>query len=277
MINTDFSSSYIAASALNKANTDAGTAQQRISTSEKINSAKDDPAGYARAIKLKSYIGSYSKAIDNINSGVNLVQSVDSSLSQVSEILTKMRELAVQAAGENNATTRATYQTTFSSYLDDLGKVVANTTYNGSSVMDGTTTSVDVQTGIDSGSTKTLTFSNMSTGASGLNISGVDLSTSTATASTAITSIDSALTTATGYMTTIGAYENSLSFSSELNSQNIQNKQNEYGGIMNADLAKEATNLAAAQIRQSSAAAMVAQGNLMNRELVGYLLKAYTG
>jgi flagellin len=277
MINTDFSSSYIAASALNKANTDAGTAQQRISTSEKINSAKDDPAGYARAIKLKSYIGSYSKAIDNINSGVNLVQSVDSSLSQVSEILTKMRELAVQAAGENNATTRATYQTTFSSYLDDLGKVVANTTYNGSSVMDGTTTSVDVQTGIDSGSTKTLTFSNMSTGASGLNISGVDLSTSTATASTAITSIDSALTTATGYMTTIGAYENSLSFSSELNSQNIQNKQNEYGGIMNADLAKEATNLAAAQIRQSSAAAMVAQGNLMNREMVSYLLKAYTG
>jgi flagellin-like hook-associated protein FlgL len=65
--------------------------------------------------------------------------------------------------------------------------------------------------------------------------------------------------------------------SSDLNSQNIQNKQNEYGNIMNADLAKEATNLAAAQIRQSSAAAMVAQGNLMNRELIGYLLKPYTG
>ena len=46
---------------------------------------------------------------------------------------------------------------------------------------------------------------------------------------------------------------------------------------MSADLAKEATNLAAAQIRQSSAAAMVAQGNLMNRELVGYLLRPYTG
>jgi flagellin-like hook-associated protein FlgL len=46
---------------------------------------------------------------------------------------------------------------------------------------------------------------------------------------------------------------------------------------MSADLAKEATNLAAAQIRQSSAAAMVAQGNLMNREMVGYLLRAYTG
>jgi flagellin len=143
--------------------------------------------------------------------------------------------------------------------------------------MDGTTTSVDVQTGIDSGSTKTLTFSNMSSGASGLNISGVDLSTSTATASTGITTLDSAITTATSYMTTIGAYEDSLSFSSDLNSQNILNKQSEYGNLMNADLAKEATNLAAAQIRQSSAAAMVAQGNLMNRELVGYLLRAYTG
>ena len=143
--------------------------------------------------------------------------------------------------------------------------------------MDGTTASVDVQTGIDSGSTKTLTFSNMSSGASGLNISGVDLSTSTATASTGITTLDTAITTATSYMTTIGAYEDSLSFSSELNNQNIQNKQSEYGSIMSADLAKEATNLAAAQIRQSSAAAMVAQGNLMNSEMVGYLLRAYTG
>ena len=277
MINTDFSNSYIAASALNKANSDAAKAQQRISTSQKINTAQDDPAGYARAIKLKAYIGSYSKAIDNINSGVTLVQSVDSSLSQVSEILTKMRELAVQAAGESNATTRATYQTTFSSYLTDLSSVVSQTTYNGSSVMDGTTTSVDVQTGIDSGSTKTLTFSNMSSGATGLNISDVDLSTSTATASTAITTLDTAITTATSYMTTIGAYEDSLSFSSELNNQNIQNKQSEYGSIMSADLAQEATNLAAAQIRQSSAAAMVAQGNLMNREMVGYLLRAYTG
>jgi flagellin-like hook-associated protein FlgL len=78
-------------------------------------------------------------------------------------------------------------------------------------------------------------------------------------------------------MTTIGAYEDSLSFSSDLNNQNIQNNQKQYDNIMSADLAKEATNLAAAQIRQSSAAAMVAQGNLMNREMVSYLLKAYTG
>jgi flagellin-like hook-associated protein FlgL len=78
-------------------------------------------------------------------------------------------------------------------------------------------------------------------------------------------------------MTTIGAYENSLSFSSDLTNQSIQNNQKQYDNIMNADLAQEATNLAAAQIRQSSAAAMVAQGNLMNREMVGYLLRAYTG
>ena len=275
MINTDFSNAYIAASALNKANTDAGTAQQRISTSQKINSAKDDPSGYARAIKLKAQVGSYGKAIDNINQGVSLVQSVDSSLSQVSEILTKMRELAVQAAGENNATTRATYQTSFTSYLNDITNIVGRTTYNGSSVMDGTTTSVSVQTGIDASQTKTLAFSDMSS--TGLGIAAIDLSTSTTDASTAITTLDTAITTATSYMTTVGAYENSLSFSSDLANQNIQNKQGQYGDLMNADLAKEATNLAAAQIRQSSAAAMVAQGNLMNREMVGYLLKAYTG
>ncbi len=275
MVNTDFSSSYIAASALSKANTEAGKAQQRISTSLQINSAQDDPAGYARSVKLKSYIGSYSKAIDNINQGVTLVQSVDSSMGQVSEILIKMRELAVTAAGENNATTRATYQTTFSSYLTDLTNIVGRTTYNGSSVMDGSTTSVAVQTGIDASQTKTMTFSDMSS--TGLGISAVDLSTSTTTASTGITTIDTAITTATSYMTTIGAYEDSLSFSSDLNNQSILNNQKQYDNIMSADLAKEATNLAAAQIRQSSAAAMVAQGNLMNREMVGYLLRAYTG
>jgi flagellin len=275
MISTDFSNSHIAAAALNKANTDAGTAQQRISTSLKINSAKDDPTGYAQATKLKAQIGSYGKAIDNINRGISLVQSVDDSMGQVTEILVKMRELAVQAAGESNATTRATYQTTFASYLTDITNVVGRTTFNSSSVMDGSTTSVNVQTGIDASQTKTLTFSDMSN--TGLGIAAVDLSTSTADASTAITTIDTAITTATAYLTTVGAYEDSLSFSSDLANENIQNKSGQYGDLMNADLAQEATNLAAAQIRQSSAAAMVAQGNLMNREMVGYLLRPYTG
>ena len=203
------------------------------------------------------------------------MQSVDDSISQVSEILTKMRELAVAAAGENNATTRATYQTTFSGYLDDITNIVSRTTYNGSSVLDGTTSSVSVQTGINASETKTLTFFNMST--SSLGLSSLDLSTSTSTASTAITGIDSAMDTTSGYLTSVGAYENALNFTSDLASSSIQNKSSQYGNIMNADMAAEATNLAAAQIQQSSAAAMVAQGNMMNREMVSYLLRGYTG
>jgi flagellin len=275
MIVNDFSSATSAAYSLNRANSAAAQANERISTTQKINSAKDDPTGYARAVKLKAEIGSFSKAIDNINSGISLVQSVDDSIGQVSEILIKMRELAVAAAGENNATTRATYQTTFSSYLTDITNIVSRTTYNGSSVLDGTTSSVNVQTGINANETKTLTFFDMST--SSLGISSVDLSTSTSDASTAISTIDTAMSATAGYLTSVGAYENALSFNSDLASSNIQNKSQQYGNIMNADMAAEATNLAAAQIQQSSAAAMVAQGNLMNREMVSYLLKAYTG
>lgn len=80
-----------------------------------------------------------------------------------------------------------------------------------------------------------------------------------------------------GYLTSVGAYENALNFTSDLASSYIQNKSAQYGNIMNADMAAEATNLAAAQIQQSSAAAMVAQGNMMNREMVSYLLRGYTG
>lgn len=271
----DFSTSMSATYALNRANSAAAQANERISTTQRINSAKDDPAGYAKAVKLKAEIGSFTKAIDNINAGISLVQSVDDSIGQVSEILVKMRELAVSAAGENNATTRATYQTTFSSYLTDITNIVSRTTYNGASVLDGTTASVDVQTGINASETKTLTFFNMST--TSLGISTVDLSTSTANASAAISTIDTAISTSGGYLTSVGAYENALSFNNELANSNIQSKSKEYGNIMNADMAAEATNLAAAQIQQSSAAAMVAQGNLMNREMVSYLLKAYTG
>jgi len=271
----DFSTSMSATYALNRANSAAAQASERISTTQRINSAKDDPAGYAKAVKLKAEIGSFTKAIDNINAGISLVQSVDDSIVQVSEILVKMRELAVSAAGENNATTRATYQTTFSSYLTDITNIVSRTTYNGASVLDGTTASVDVQTGINASETKTLTFFNMST--TSLGISTVDLSTSTANASAAISTIDTAISTTAGYLTSVGAYENALSFTNELANSNIQNKTKQFGNIMNADMAAEATNLAAAQIQQSSAAAMVAQGNLMNREMVSYLLKAYTG
>ncbi len=275
MIVTDFSSSTAATYSLNKANSAAAQANERISTTQRINSAKDDPSGYARAVKLKAEIGSFGKAIDNINAGISLVQSVDDSISQVSEVLIKMRELAVAAAGENNATTRATYQTTFSGYLDDITNIVSRTTYNGSSVLDGTTSSVSVQTGINASETKTLNFFNMST--SSLGISSIDLSTSIASASTAITTIDTAMDTTAGYLTSVGAYENALNFTSDLASSYIQNKSSQYGNIMNADMAAEATNLAAAQIQQSSAAAMVAQGNMMNREMVSYLLRGYTG
>jgi flagellin len=132
-----------------------------------------------------------------------------------------------------------------------------------------------VQTGINASETKTLTFFNMST--SSLGLSSLDLSTSTSTASTAITGIDSAMDTTSGYLTSVGAYENALNFTSDLASSSIQNKSSQYGNIMNADMAAEATNLAAAQIQQSSAAAMVAQGNMMNREMVSYLLRGYTG
>jgi flagellin len=270
-------SALIAGNALNSANAAAAKASERISTTLRINSAADDPAGLAMANRLKSDISSYNAALANINSAISMNETADTALSSIAALLADMSALAVASSSDTASDDdRTNNQTEFSAYLAQIETIASDAAYNGFSLLDGSNLSMDVQTGINAGDTTSLTFFASLTSDLGTtdSLSNLDIS-SASGADTAITVIAEALSTVEGYQAQTGAQANVLAYQSDLTTSNITTHTTGYGNIMDADTAAETAALAAAEIRQTASTAMVAQANSMSKELVSYLLSPY--
>ncbi|MFM2108941.1 MAG: hypothetical protein RLZZ513_2009 [Pseudomonadota bacterium] len=148
-----------------KAYTQAST---RISTQLAINSAKDNPVGLAVANRWKAQIASYTQATSNINAGISAVQIADSALTEIGTILSTMKTLATSSAsGTASAATRTSNQTLFANYMAQIDAIAESAEYNGTSLLNGDTPTIKVQTGINSGDTTTLNFSSVVSSALG--------------------------------------------------------------------------------------------------------------
>ena len=264
----------VALQGLRSAGNDAARATERLATGLKVNRAGDDPAGLAKATALKAEIASYGQVKKNIGSALSQLGDVTSGVSTILDYLTEMRTLAVASAGEADSAVRTNYQSQFAELIVGIGEVVAATKFGGTSVLSGGN-ATSVQIGINStASSKTLTFSDAS--ASTLGVSALTVG-AVADASTAIGTIDTAIDTLGGHLAKYGGYQRSLESLLDMADASILSKSSQYGDIMNADLAVEATNLAAAKIRQDSATAVLAQANSMNRNIADYLLNGALG
>lgn len=263
---------YGALNALRVATADATKASERISSGLRVNSASDDPAGLSLATSLSTSIGGYSQLKRNLALTISDVEQVSDSLTSISSILSSMQTLAdYSRTSTTTSTERAAYQTAFASYLTDINTIASGTTIAGSSVLDGSRTSVTVQVGVDTSDTKALTFFNSSS--SGLSISSLSIASAT-DAATAYTTLTTAIDTTTARIATVGAYESSLGYLSDFADAMVLNMTTGYDSIMSADTAQETVNLAAAEIRQNSSAAVVAQSNTLSKEMVDFLLQS---
>jgi flagellin len=184
-----------------------------------------------------------------------------------------MRILATASAGESDADVRTNNQAEFAELMTALGEVVAEVEFADTAVLSAGG-SIKIQTGIDSGDGKTLTFTART--ATALSINSQSIS-SVAAAGSAITAIDDAIDLLGGDLAKYGGYEKSLEGYSNIADAAVLSKSSTYGEIMNADLALEASNLAAAKIRQDTATAVLAQANSMNRNIADYLLNGILG
>lgn len=166
-LNTNINA-MIAARAYSTATTSYARASERISTTLAINSAKDDPAGLGIANRWKAQIASYAKATDNINAGISVVQIADSALSEIANVLTSMKTLATSSAsGATSSATRTSNQSLFETYMTQIDSMAESAQYNGTSLLNGDTPSIKVQTGINAGDTTTLNFSSVLSSALG--------------------------------------------------------------------------------------------------------------
>lgn len=151
VINTNISS-LTAQRALAESNSELQTAMERLSTGSKINSAADDAAGLAMVQRMTAQVRGLAMAVKNANDGQALTQSVEGALGEVSDMLQRMRELALQAAnGTNSSADRSFLQSEVNLLIQEISRVAANTRYNGELILDGTFLNKSLQVGIEEG------------------------------------------------------------------------------------------------------------------------------
>lgn len=269
----DSKTTLVALQGLRSANADINNASERLATGLRINKAGDDPAGFGKASALKAQIGSFVQVKKNISGAMSDLDKVGGALTNISDFLVEMRTMAMAAASENDAGIRAAYQASFDELRTGINQLAANTKFGDDAVLSAAT-SKTVQIGINSGDVKTMAFTAATATAIGIN--ALSLATSS-DASTAIGALDSAINTVSSRLATVGGFQSSLEVSSELADANILSRTTQYRDIMDADLAVEATNLAAARIRQDASTAVLAQANSMNRTITDYLLSGAMG
>lgn len=269
----DSGTTLVALDGLKRANFDAAKASERLATGLRINRASDDPAGAGRAAVLKSEINSYEQVKRNVNTALTDISKVNDGLSQISDYLVEMRTLAVAAAGESDSTIRANYNTQFQALISGINEIAGTVEFGDSAVLSAAGTQ-DVQVGINAADKKTLTFTAVTSTALGVN--SLALATS-ANATSAVAAVVTAISTVASRTATIGGYESSLQNYSDLADSAVLSKSTQYGDIMSADMALEASNLAAAKIRQDAATAVLAQANSMNKTIADYLVNGSIG
>jgi len=267
VINTNVS----ALSAQNALRTNArsmSTTMEQLSTGSRVNSAKDDAAGLAIGQNMTAQVRGLNMAVRNINDGVNMMQTAEGAMIEQSNMLQRMRELAVQASnGTVSATQRSYLNTEFQALTSQIGSIASQSTWNGTNLMN-TTSTFSFQAGASSGQTINVVITSM--GTASLGVSTASISTATIAATT-IATLDTALNSINSQRATIGAGINRMTYSADNMSNISANTTASRSTIMDTDYATASTNLAKNQIIQQAATAMLAQANQQPQSVLSLL------
>jgi flagellin len=262
-----------AANASNSAAKMLGTAMERLSTGKRLNSAKDDAAGLAIATSMTAQVKGMNQAIRNSNDGIALAQTAEGSLSEVTNMLQRVRELAVQSASGTyqDATDRAYMQTEVDELTAQIDQVITNSKFNGVQLFDGTTATVTIQSGADGADTVDLAMADLTAlAASGGAAGSYDVSTAAA-ANTLLGTIDGELDTINSARASLGAGQNRLESVVNNLTNTSTNLSDARSRIEDADYSSETTAMAKAQILSQASTAMIAQANQSQQNVLSLL------
>ena len=243
----------------------------RISSGLRVTKAADDAAGLGVATKLASRSDSLGQAMRNANDGISMIQTAEGSTNEVTNILSRMRELAVQSSSETLADSERAYiNDEFSQLNQEITRISSVTEFNGISLGDGSTSTVSAQIGIENAATSRISISLGDLRATVLGVGTLDLSSSTG-ARSAIDAIDSAIDTVNGYRSSYGAVQNRLESSLSNSSTYMESLKSAESQIMDADFAKESTEMTKNQIMQQAGVAALAQAKNVNQSVLSLL------
>ncbi|BBP78567.1 MULTISPECIES: flagellin domain-containing protein [Pseudomonas] len=255
---------------LNRASDALSTSMQRLSSGLKINSAKDDAAGLQISNRMGAQIRGNTQAIQNANDGISVAQTAEGALQASTDILQRMRELAVKARNGTNGTADQTATNAeFAQMSDELTRISAATNLNGKNLLDGSAGTVTLQVGANTGSANhiDLVLSSKFDAAS-LSVGSGTVVLTGATSAAAASNIDNAITAIDAAIAAIGATRASLGASQNRLTSTIQNLQNinenttaAQGRVQDTDFAAETANLTKQQTLQQASTSVLAQAN----------------
>ena len=249
--------------ALQKTNGKLGIRQLRLATGSQINRAEDDSAGYTIAKKLEARVRGQGKALANIGDAKSMLTVAEGSLNSIMDILQNMKEKTVQAANDTMGTSeRTAIKNELDALSAEIGEILADTTFNGTSLFSSAGTSFTYQVNAENGDTFVASIATVGVGSSGMSVGTTDLVVSVATSAGATLSrIDSAISTVAQRLSGIGDSQKRLTFKQE----NLQTSQVNYEAarsrIADADFAKEQMEILKLQILQQTGTASLAQAN----------------
>lgn len=234
---------------------------QKLSSGYRINDASDDAAGLGIVKSLNAQISSMAVAERNTNDGISMLQTADGGAEQVHELLTRMRDLAVQASnGDLQSSDLSNLDTEYQSSLAEIDRISASTKFNGVSLLAGTVATKDFQVGIGTATTDRITVSFGGADASTLGVSGGSL-TSFSNAQTAIGKIDTAIQNLSTVREGFGSGINRMNYAvSSLQAQQT-NMSAAMSRIQDVDIASETAKMSKNQVLSQAGTAILAQAN----------------
>lgn len=276
--------SMITQNALASTGKNLGKSLEKLSTGLRINRASDDAAGLSVSEQLRSQVRGLGRARSNAQDGIALLQIAEGAANETSDILQRMRELAIQSSNDTLTSTDRSYlDQEFTALTNEIDRIANSSQYNGQTLITGgsdsfggvgSTSSVlhigaNSTPGTDS---ITIEIDGITAGALGLTGGSSSVGVSTQASSlAAISTIDSAITSVNNMRSDVGAYVNRLDHAINNISNQEFNTQDAESRIRDVDFATETTSFTKSQILSQSATSMLAQANAVPQGALGLL------
>lgn len=263
VINTN-TKSLIAQQSLTVNNRTLSKTMEQLSTGKRINSAADDAAGLSISNKMTSQIRGLNQAVRNANDAISMIQTAEGALNEVTNMMQRMRELAVQSVnGTNSAADRASLQSEYAQLDLEITRISDKTTWNGMAIGGADAGGKSFQVGPGASDSVTVSFEDVDgTGTLSVVTSAANFGVGTTTSATAaITLLDTAISDVDTYRSKLGAMVNRLSYAADNLTNVSTNTAASRSRILDTDYAAATTELARTQIIQQAATAMLAQAN----------------
>lgn len=256
---------------LSKSTNRLNQSMERLSTGMQINKAGDNPAGLVISEMQRKEISGLSGAIKNIERGVNAVQTAESGLGEINDLLLKIRSIAVDSANTatHDSASLAANQAEVDKLALSITRISDTTKFGTKNLLDGTFSDQQFQIGAFSGENTTLTIAD--TDAAALGIDALDVTTA-AGANAAITAIDAAISTVATARGELGAFQSgTLEATRNNNTSQLVNLQAAESSLRDTDYQKEIASFTSEQIRQQVASTVLGLANQSSQQILSLL------